>query len=118
MLFRSVLSDGAPEMICEGKKVSAVLSNPPYIPDADIDALAPELAFEPRIALDGGDDGLDFYRSIVESFKGVLADSGFMLFEIGIGQSEDLKKIAEKNGFSASVGYDLAGHDRTVYLEK
>jgi len=47
-----------------------------------------------------------------------LADSGFMLFEIGIGQSEDLKKIAEKNGFSASVGYDLAGHDRTVYLEK
>lgn len=113
-----VLSLDAPVTVCGEEKVSAVLSNPPYIPDADIDGLAPELAFEPRIALDGGDDGLDFYRTIVKNFKSSLTDGGFMLFEIGAGQSEDIKKIAEENGFAASVGCDLSGHDRTVYLEK
>ena len=111
-----VLSESAPEIICGGEKVSAILSNPPYIPDSDIDALEPELAFEPRIALDGGDDGLDFYRTIVKSFKNSLADGGFILFEIGSGQSGDLKRIASENGFEASVGYDLSGHDRRVCL--
>lgn len=113
-----VLDKNAIEKLVGGRKFAAVLSNPPYIKEDEIDGLAPELAFEPRCALDGGFDGLDFYRAIVENFKNCVSDGGFMLFEIGSGQSDDLKKIASEHGFGARVGYDLSGHDRTVYLGK
>ena len=113
-----VLDKNAIEKLVGGRKFAAVLSNPPYIKEDEIDGLAPELAFEPRCALDGGFDGLDFYRAIVENFKNYVSDGGFMLFEIGAGQSDDLKTIASDHGFGARVGYDLSGHDRRVLIEK
>lgn len=99
--------------------VGAVLSNPPYIPTAQVDELAPELEFEPRVALDGGEDGLDFYRRIAELGAGLLGDGrGLMLLECGAGQSADIGDIGEKYGFEWSVRYDLGGHDRVVLMRR
>ena len=113
-----ILEDGAAEKICGDRKFDAILSNPPYIPKKEISALAPELSFEPDIALDGGEDGLVFYRTVTEKFGDKLKDGGFILYEAGSGQSGDIVDIAEKNGFDSKVGFDLAGHDRNITLTK
>jgi release factor glutamine methyltransferase len=71
-----------------------IVSNPPYIPDADIGALQPEVRdFEPRAALDGGPDGLDFYRRLAVEAPGRLSAVGVMCFEFGDGQAADIGKI-------------------------
>ena len=113
-----ILEDGAVRGICEKNKFDAIVSNPPYIPKKDITSLAAELSFEPDIALDGGEDGLVFYRAVTENFAEALTDDGFILYEIGSGQSADVVNIAEKNGFDSKVGFDLAGHDRNITLTK
>ncbi len=111
-----VLDKDAVTKICGGRKFDAVLSNPPYIPKSDISGLAPELSFEPELALDGGDDGLVFYRAITENFGRVLVDGGFILYETGRGQTKDVARIGEENRFEPRIGFDLAGHDRNVTL--
>lgn len=74
-------------------KFDAIISNPPYIRSSEIDALAPEIAFEPRIALDGGADGLDFYRKILEKQKKLLKSGGFFIFEIGYDQADAISAL-------------------------
>lgn len=73
-----------------------IVSNPPYIPSADIENLQREIKYEPRIALDGGRDGLDFYRRIIKDAPKFLKNGGFLFLEIGFGQHNDIAEIASK----------------------
>lgn len=77
-----------------------IVSNPPYIPQADIETLDTSVKdYEPHLALDGGEDGLDFYRSISEKWKEALAPGGRLYFEVGIGQADNVLRIMRTQGF-------------------
>lgn len=90
-----------------------IVSNPPYIPKDDISKLEPELHQEPLSALDGGRDGLDFYRKLLPWSQKHLAENGTLLLEIGFNQGKDLEELALKNNFSSfKILKDLAGQDR------
>lgn len=95
----------------------AILSNPPYIRDDVLPTLAPELAFEPRIALAGGRDGMDFYRAILTLGAGHLAPGGFFLFEIGYDQKQAILDLAAAHGYRAEVTDDLGGNPRCACLQ-
>ena len=76
------------------KKFDVILSNPPYIKKADLTLLQREVKdFEPMLALDGGDDGLDFYRTIAKNAKSYLNDKGVLIMECGLGQAQDIKNL-------------------------
>ncbi len=94
----------------------AILSNPPYIPSSDLPKLSPEVGREPRMALDGGKDGLTFYRALLKLAKTWLAENGFCLFEIGYDQGDALRALAAENGFSCEIKKDLGGQDRVAIL--
>jgi release factor glutamine methyltransferase len=93
-----------------------VVSNPPYITDqAMIDLSNDVNEFEPHLALRGGDDGLDAYRSIISNVSKVLKPAGWVVLEIGYDQAAAVTSLFEANGFGQiSVEKDLAGHDRVV----
>lgn len=81
-----------------------IACNPPYIPTADIDGLEPSVSrYEPRMALDGGEDGLDFYRFISAKWKSALRLGGSLIFEVGIGQADQVAEIMAENGFENIV---------------
>jgi release factor glutamine methyltransferase len=100
-----------------GETFDLVLSNPPYIPTNDIDGLAPEVArFEPRLALDGGEDGLDAYRAICSRLPRLLKPGGVFALEVGQGQAEAVIVLAEAAGLSTEPPRrDLAGIPRVVW---
>ena len=110
------IADALAEDFLNGKKYDAVISNPPYIPASVVPTLDPEVLLEPHRALDGGEDGLDFYRAITKKAKSVLRDGGFILYEVGIGQAEDVAAIGAEYGFTAEIFPDLGGIDRAVLL--
>lgn len=93
-----------------------VVSNPPYIPRAEIETLAPEVArYEPHLALDGGSDGLDAYRIIAPLLPSLLKPGGAFAFEVGQGQAEAVSDLAAKAGLGEiTVQNDLAGVARVV----
>jgi hypothetical protein len=93
------------------------VSNPPYIATHDIDTLAPEVArFEPRLALDGGADGLDAYRAITARLPRLLSPGGVFALEVGKGQAEAVSALAEAAGLSLELPRrDLAGIARVVW---
>lgn len=99
-----------------GRRFDLIVSNPPYITRADLDTLQPEVRdFEPRLALDGGVDGLDAYRALVSEAPGCLEPGGWLLFEIGAGQEKDLAGLLADAGFGAIVTVpDSAGIIRVV----
>lgn len=101
----------------ENRLFSAIISNPPYI-RTDVVNVSPDLLSEPRIALDGGDDGLVFYRRFVGDFAKNLEDNGKFIFEIGFDQREDITKIANECGFSCTVTRDYGANDRVALLSK
>lgn len=94
-----------------------IVSNPPYIPSRVIDTLAPEVKdHEPRLALDGAEDGLLFYRRIAEESPRFLVSGGMLYFEIGYDQAESVSRLMQNAGFSQiHVVKDYAGLDRVVY---
>ncbi len=96
----------------------AILSNPPYIATRELKTLSLEVHAEPQAALDGGEDGLLFYRAILKSWARTLRPDGFILFEIGYDQGDALLALAAEHGFCAGVKRDLGGNDRVVYLTK
>lgn len=96
-----------------------VVSNPPYIPVAALDGLAPELRYEPRQALDGGADGLDAYRDLSIRLGAWLVPGGHVLLEIGIGQGEAVSAILAAQGLEMrGIRADLAGIPRCVVARR
>ncbi len=98
-------------------KQDMIVSNPPYIESRVIDTLMPEVKeYEPMLALDGGEDGLDFYNQIIEEAPSYLNTGGWLLFEIGHNQGEAVSKKMTELGFQdVQVKKDYAGLDRVVY---
>ena len=94
-----------------------IVSNPPYIPRADIDTLDASVKdYEPHLALDGGEDGLDFYHTISEKWKEVLVPGGRLYFEVGIGQADSVLRIMRAQGFGdIQVVKDLHDIPRVVF---
>jgi release factor glutamine methyltransferase len=100
-----------------GRRFDMILSNPPYIPKADLATLQQEVrAFEPLGALDGGADGLDFYRAIVARAPEHLSAGGWLIFEVGAGQAPDVLALLQGGGLSAEsfTALDPAGIERVV----
>lgn len=106
---------GAP-LVREGFSAmfDAVLSNPPYISQAEIETLPPQIReWEPRLALDGGEDGLDCYRDIAASCACLLKPDGFLMVELGMGQFTPARSIFEAQGWNVEAPLrDLAGIER------
>lgn len=97
------------------KKYDLIISNPPYIPTCDIEELNENVKnFEPKIALDGGEDGLDFYRRILMDIGNYIVEGGIIYFEIGYNQGEALKKMMKNDFLEVEVLPDLQGRDRIV----
>ena len=112
---RFIKSDLLKEVI-GNKKYDFLVSNPPYIRNEEVNKLMKDVKdYEPHTALDGGEDGLDFYKRIVEESKLVLKNNGIIAFEIGFDQREDVENLLKSNGFVDVSSYqDLAGLDRVV----
>lgn len=104
----------------EGASFDLVLSNPPYVRSGDVDGLMPEVAqFEPKLALDGGVDGLDAYRIILSRLGGLLKPDGIAILEIGDGQLGNVQAIAAGSGLAFVTGYaDLQGITRAVAMKR
>jgi release factor glutamine methyltransferase len=104
------------EPLAELAPFDLVVSNPPYIPSGDIDCLAAEVRREPRLALDGGADGLALVRRLAAGATHVLGPGGALAMEIGAGQATAALEILRRNGYAAvSVRPDLAGIERVVF---
>lgn len=97
-----------------------VCANLPYVPTAELEQLAPELAFEPRAALDGGIDGFDVIRRLLDRLPQALAPDGIALLEIGADQGEAiaLEVAARLPGWHCTVAPDLAGHSRLARVQR
>lgn len=104
-----ILSDSLPG------KYDVIVSNPPYIRTDVIPTLMREVQFyEPHLALDGGGDGLKFYRAITEKAPRLLNEKGLLAFEIGFDQGEEVCELMKKSFDNVKVIKDLAGNDRVV----
>lgn len=110
----AVLRGNLLEPIPPARRVDVVVSNPPYIPSAEIDGLEPEVStHEPRLALDGGADGLDCYRALIPAAFSRAQRA--CLVEVGKGQAEDVAALFEAAGFvDIQTHKDLAGVERVV----
>jgi release factor glutamine methyltransferase len=114
--LKGSLFDPVPEHI----SFDLITANPPYIKSSDIAGLQREVRdWEPVKALNGGADGLDYYRKILSKAAGYLKESGWIFFELGFGQSEAVAEIAGRSGFrNITVVKDFAGIDRVLKAEK
>ena len=103
----------------DNKKFDIIVSNPPYIRKDEIKKLSEEVQKEPKIALDGGEDGLDFYRIIAEQAINYLKTGSFLCFEIGYNQKNDVIKIIEdeQNYKNIYCKKDLYGNDRIIITQ-
>lgn len=103
----------------DNKKFDIIVSNPPYIRKDEIKNLSEEVQKEPKIALDGGEDGLDFYRIIAEQAINYLKTGSFLCFEIGYNQKNDVIKIIEdeQNYKNTYCKKDLYGNDRIIITQ-
>ena len=106
-IFESAFSD---------RKYDIIVSNPPYIPQTEMDEISPETKFEPETALLAEDEGMQFYKAITENYKNSLKENGVIAFEVGINQSERVAEILKTQGFkNVTVKKDLNSIDRVVF---
>ena len=98
------------------EKFDLIISNPPYIPAADIPTLMPEVrTFDPRLALDGGEDGLSVYRFLIPRLMAIMKPTAHVLFEVGQGQADAVQKLLTQHHFTSVTAHpDLAGVARCV----
>ena len=107
------------EKVPREEKFQVLVSNPPYIPEGDLAGLQVEVHREPRRALDGGRDGLDFYRRILRDLWSYLDQEGMAAFEIGQGQGEDVARLCREAGLDCvKVRKDYGDMDRMVFAAK
>lgn len=108
------------EALPAGRQYDVITSNPPYIDGRQLKELDNDvIGYEPVLALDGGEDGLIFYRRLAERAGEFLKDGGLAFWEIGFDQGESVPEIAKQCGLRVlEVRQDLAGHDRVVIVEK
>lgn len=97
-----------------------IVSNPPYIAQNEWDNLSEQVKHEPQLALDGGEDGLEFYRELVNESHKYLSDNGYLCMEIGYKQKDDVIKLLEENGNYTNIysKKDLSGNDRIVVAQR
>ena len=101
------------------QSVQLIISNPPYLTGAEMQALMPETAHEPAMALDGGTAGLDFYRAIAAHYRDIVCPGGWLVFEIGCAQRADVMEICRQNGWQqVQARKDYGGNDRVVYAQQ
>ncbi len=101
-----------------GEGYDLLVCNPPYIPTADIAGLEPQVQYEPETALDGGENGLKYFRYIIANADLIMKPSHRILFEVGIGQAEAVSQMLSVMGYAVAVFKDLGGIDRVVLGEK
>ncbi len=102
-----------------GRRWTLIVCNPPYLAEQDWTAVDPELGYEPRIALDGGADGFDYYRNILKEAAGFLLSDGWIFFEVGRGQAPVVARLLEESCFkNVQIVKDLAGIERIVAGQK
>jgi release factor glutamine methyltransferase len=101
-------------------KAGLIISNPPYIKRDEIGNLQPEIKnWEPGEALDGGEEGLDYYKMLIPEARSYLIENGYLVLEIGIGQSDEVKLMAEEAGFQdVIVIRDYSGIERILIANK
>lgn len=99
------------------KKYDLIISNPPYIPTKDIENLSEEVKKEPISSLDGGEDGLVFYRRFLETLPNMLKKGGKIIFEIGYDQKEDMENLISKYGYKHEFFYDYSKNIRGVIID-
>lgn len=125
-LEKNVARNGVSVKVVEGdvfqsaaaeQEYDLIVSNPPYIPEQDMNTVSPEVHFEPREALvGGGEDGLDFYRAIIENYRDSLKTGGKMMFEVGIGQAEAVRDLLADAGFKDTrIRKDYGDVERVVW---
>ncbi len=102
-----------------GERFAAVVSNPPYIPSDVIATLDISVrGHEPIIALDGGEDGMLFYRRLISRFDDFVDEGGVMLLEIGYDQREAIKRLCADAGLAVTVERDYGGNDRVAVVKR
>lgn len=103
-----------------GKIFNAIVSNPPYIPTGELETLQAEVTREPRLALDGGADGLNFYRRIITDAPKFLVAGGLLAFEVGINQADAVKNLLVDNGCfdEPETWRDLSNVERVVTAQR
>ena len=102
----------SPDFLSETEPFDIIVSNPPYIETAVIETLSPEVQREPHIALDGGADGLDFYRRLLDVCPSHIKKGGALLLEIGYDQKEALSKLCLAHGYAFEFYRDFGGNNR------
>ena len=100
-------------------KFDLIISNPPYIPSKEVLTLDDEVKkYDPILALDGGDDGLSFYREIAEQAPMHLKEDGIIVLEIGFNQGQSIKKLLQNSFKNIKIKKDYSGNDRIVVAQK
>lgn len=103
----------------EPESADLIISNPPYLTAREMQNLMPETAREPAMALDGGADGLDFYRLLTAHYRDALRPGGWLVLEIGCAQAADVLALGAANGWvNGSCRKDYGSNDRAVLLQK
>ena len=96
---------------------AVITANPPYISSAVIETLDVQVSMEPRTALDGGEDGMDYYRAILARYLGDLAEGGCIIFEIGYDQKRAIRALAAENDCTCIIRRDYDGNDRVAVIK-
>jgi release factor glutamine methyltransferase len=107
-------------MLGSGEKFDLIISNPPYIPSDNYDALPLEVRSEPKVALDGGIEGLEFYRKIIPESAKRLKKNGYLVLEMGFGQAGQIRKMSDEAGCFGEydIVKDYGGIDRVLFAKK
>lgn len=116
--FSGILGDVLSGNVLGDEIFDAIVSNPPYIRSDLVPTLSKEVGFEPCAALDGGEDGMIFYRRIVEAYLKNLSHDGCFIFEIGYDQAEDIKAVANNSSLKCEIIKDFGGNDRVAVLRR
>ena len=112
--FAVIRGDVTKKVVPDGTFFAMIVANPPYIAFNEMEALAPEIAFEPRAALTDEGDGLSVIRGVLKTASDTLTKEGTLLMEFGAAQGKHVLSLAESMHFSGEIIPDAAGHDRVL----